>query len=477
MPPMLDPLLDLPIDQDSSAPYAGRGRGDSGQGPAKVEPVMKIQAAGRSDIGRRRENNEDAYLIDPALGLYVVCDGVGGHAAGEVASETACQVLAEQLGWRRAAFDAMAADPTADQRFTALEAVDQAIQATGLAVHEIGMADERRRGMSCTLTMMLVVGRQAIIGHVGDSRAYLLRGNQAHLLTDDHTMATDHFRRGLISAGEVARSPYTSALTRVLGATPSCEPDLLCIDLADGDQFVLCTDGLSDYLQPPELAALCASARPPAAARQMIDQANQRGGADNSTAIVLSVRTVRGESVVDVAQRIEAMRRIPLFKHLRYVDLLKVLNVVQSESWAADQYIIREGADGQSLYILLSGQVAVMKSEQTIAKLQPGSFFGEMALIDLAPRSADVIARSDCRTLSIPRDDFYRMLRSDPQLAVKLLWGLSRVLNQRLRDTSEQLGLARASPAMSGEVDDSHDPGEALFDVVTQIIASDGSDH
>lgn len=239
-----------------------------------------------SDIGTSRDNNEDyAGALVPASGdpLFVVCDGMGGHAAGEVASRLGVETMLAQ--WT-------AGSGAAHQRLRS--AVRTANVAVFDASHEVG-----RRGMGSTLTALAVSGKEVAISHVGDSRAYLVRQGQAAQLTADHSRVGEMLRMRLITAEQAARHPARSMLTRSLGTDPTVQPDLSRHPAEVGDAYVLCSDGLWDSVGRAEIAGIVsgdAEDGQPAAAQAtaaLIELALKRDAPDNVTVVVIRLLGLR----------------------------------------------------------------------------------------------------------------------------------------------------------------------------------------
>jgi protein phosphatase len=224
-----------------------------------------------TDVGRVREGNEDAYLLDDAMGLMAVADGMGGHRAGEVASVTALEAL-------RAAI-------------TSGRPLRESIEDANQAVFAKAQTDTNLRGMGTTLTAgTLVAGGTVLVGHVGDSRAYLLHDGELRQVTEDHSLVEELVREGRLTADEAAVHPQRSIITRALGVDASVEVDVYPVELAPGDRLLLCSDGLTGMVQPDIIAATLRREDDPArAAAQLIDAANQAGGEDNITVVVVAV--------------------------------------------------------------------------------------------------------------------------------------------------------------------------------------------
>ncbi len=224
-----------------------------------------------TDVGRVRDGNEDAYLVDDAMGLVAVADGMGGHRAGEVASATALEAL-------RAAV-------------TSGRPLRESIEDANEAVFTKSLTDTSLRGMGTTLTAgTLASGGTLLVGHVGDSRAYLLHDGELRQVTDDHSLVEELVREGKLTADEAAVHPQRSIITRALGVDSSVVVDVYPVELVPGDRLLLCSDGLTGMVQPDDIAAtLRRESDPTRAAAQLVDAANSAGGEDNITVIVVAV--------------------------------------------------------------------------------------------------------------------------------------------------------------------------------------------
>jgi len=419
-------------------------------------PVIRSWA--RTDVGRKRSHNEDAYLVDEALGLYAVADGMGGHAAGEVASTLAVQSLRDALAGEKAVVDAFARTPSIEARESVAQAMERAVQKACADVYALSLGDPNKRGMGTTLVALLACGRSAVIAHVGDSRAYLFRKDRVHQLTEDHTMVQEQLKRGLITKADAATAENRNVITRAVGIQPSVAVDTLATDLLPGDVYVLCTDGLHGYLAEDELPSMFGQEKQ-RLVDLLIDLALHRGGKDNATAIALAVDAGADEESADVEGRTEVLRRIPLFQHMTYKELLGILGIARGRQFQKGQAIIREGETGDELFVLFRGKVQVAKGEMAIATLKAGGHFGEMGLVDQAPRSATVTAVEETSAVSIDRDSLLKLMRRDSLLAVKLLWSFVQVLSERLRNTNEALTGLKSELDRARNVADSQDGG------------------
>jgi serine/threonine protein phosphatase PrpC len=421
-----------------------------------------IQFWAATDVGKVRDHNEDNFLVDPKLNLFVVADGMGGHAAGEVASAIAVNTMRDVVGQNRDLLEAFREGSRIASNSDVLSLLEHAVQKACAEIHELAEKEAEKRGMGTTLSSLLVIGNRGFIAHVGDSRIYLLRGGRVVQLTEDHSLINELIKRGKLTASEAESSPYKNAVTRAVGVYESVEADTFDFEVLPGDLFLLASDGLTGYLQNSEIPAIVerqeSIEQVPAA---FIDLANGRGGKDNITTIVARVVDSEGKAIElhkEIDLKIETIRRMPIFKFLSYKELVRILNITEVMEAERKQTVIREGDEGEDLFIVLKGSVRVHKGETDIVTLGAGDHFGEMALIDKAPRSASVSAAEPSQLLRIGRSDFFGVIRNEPRLATKLLWSFLQVISERLRATSAELSGARSSVEIE-------DLTEELFDI------------
>jgi protein phosphatase len=246
------------------------------------------RAAALTDAGRKRRRNEDAVRVDIALGLAAVADGMGGHPAGDLASAVAVQAVFDHLR------------PTLEPPAEAISgrpagaAMAEAVRGADASVRRAAREDPARAEMGTTLTTLLLPAHDghAVIGHVGDSRAYRFRSGALELLTRDHTWVWDQLLAGHLTARQARVHPRRSLLTQALGVEASVEPDVLEVEARPGDVFLLCSDGLTEMLDDPVIEALLAGHLPEGldeAASALVDAANGEGGRDNVTVALLEV--------------------------------------------------------------------------------------------------------------------------------------------------------------------------------------------
>ena len=243
-----------------------------------TKPGPAMRSAGNSHIGKVRTTNEDALIVEPRLGLYAVLDGMGGANAGDVAAQVARDAVREFVHQHRTALPPR-------------ELLEAAIVGASAAVFGESQRHRDRHGMGTTVVACLVVDAQrVVIGHVGDSRAYLWRDGRLQAMTRDHTIVEELVDRGLLSAEEAERHPYKNVLSRNLGAKPETRVDCLHLELRPGDRLLLCSDGLTDMVKESEIAEVLASrAASEDACGALVDLALEHGGRDNVTVIVTTI--------------------------------------------------------------------------------------------------------------------------------------------------------------------------------------------
>lgn len=413
---------------------------------------MEIKYWAGTDVGRKRAGNEDNFLIDKQLKLFVVADGMGGHASGDIASAMAVHGIRDVIDAERDIFENYDdADPRSHVEVCTL--LEYAVHHTCATIHNKARAEPEKRGMGTTLVVMLVIGARGFIAYVGDSRIYLLRGGIVYQLTEDHSLKNELIRMGKITADEFEDSPYASlknAMTRAVGVYESVEVDTLDFDIIPGDTFLLCSDGLYEYLEDDDIANTLALPEIKEIPGSLIDVANTRGGKDNITALVVQVAGDDDDSdrAAELNFTLDTLKAVPLFEELSYQQLVRILNLSAQRAVMAGEAVFVEGDAGDELHVILRGQVELTREGIPVATLGPGSHLGEMSLIDTSLRSATATVIETGKILSISRSDFYEILRREPRLAVKLLWSFLRILAGRLRKTTADLADAKTATGM-----------------------------
>src|SRR5580704_464213 len=242
---------------------------------------MELSFAAATDVGRQRTHNEDNFLIDKKLRLFLVADGMGGHAAGEVASSIAVHEIRDTIHGSRELIERYRVDHPGVQPYEILQVLEHAIQAACSAVYTRAQAEPDKRGMGTTATVLLIAGTgdhlRGFIAHVGDSRVYLARQNQSHILTEDHSLMNELVRRGKLNREQIETSPYKqykNAVTRAVGVYASVEVDTFDFDILPGDRFLLCSDRMYAYVDDAELPRQLADGEVKEVPKKLVERAN-----------------------------------------------------------------------------------------------------------------------------------------------------------------------------------------------------------
>jgi protein phosphatase len=243
---------------------------------------MKTLVYSLTDVGKKRDHNEDSFLVRDELGLFAVADGMGGHQAGERASRMALETLAAVL--KRPDGPPQAAD-----RDDILARLRDATQSAGAAIFDAAQADPTLQGMGTTLTSLWFHGGRAYLAHVGDSRAYLFRDGRCQQLSDDHSWVSEQVRAGMMTEDEARESKFRHIITRSVGFEREVMVDGAAIPVQSGDVYIICSDGLSNYVEGDELARILTSRFYRDVPRLLVELANDRGGDDNITVVLVHV--------------------------------------------------------------------------------------------------------------------------------------------------------------------------------------------
>ncbi|MFT7522083.1 MAG: serine/threonine protein phosphatase PrpC [Kiritimatiellia bacterium] len=397
--------------------------------------MIKFHA--RTDVGRKRRNNEDSLLAAAEVGLFVVADGVGGRKAGELASAITVNTFQKYGPRLQEVVKAFEKDPNRTTRNGVLWLLDEAANMASKRVYEAA-APTGRQGMTTTLVAMVVGGGGAFIVHVGDSRAYLQRDRELRQLTEDHSMVNQLLRQGSITQEEAVRSRYRNVITRAIGLYPSVQADTLFIELVEGDRLMLCSDGCSDLISPTAISAIMNEGSVTQSCDTLIQASLDAGGKDNVTVIVVEPEAVL--EAKSVASRAQAMERLFLFQDLPFHARLRVSRIVSEVRAEDGQVLVHQGDAGDTMYTVVHGEVAVVVDGTEVTRLGSGQHFGELTLADQLPRSADIIARGPCRLLCIERSALHDFCMLEPVLGNQIMWKLVVTLGTRLRQTNKMLG-------------------------------------
>jgi PPM family protein phosphatase len=382
---------------------------------------MSTTSGSATSVGRVRDHNEDCFANDDTVGVYVVCDGMGGHAAGEVAAAMAVASVLATVGAAHHA--GKPTEPVERMRILRL-----AISRACAEVFEAARESDRA-GMGTTIVAVWADGPTAVVANVGDSRAYLLRDGDLVQLTSDHTISADLVRRGLLTTETEKTFRFRNYLSRTVGTQPAVEIDVRLLDLANEDRIVLCSDGLSHYLDESlDAAGRVEAGEPQTTADQLVAFAEEQGGVDNITVVVADVAGLEETRASDPTRTLEFLGECEVFAGLPSRDLLLVLAAGRLEHWKEGQVLVREGAPVSRIYIVVSGEVSGRAGGTEVDRFAAGRMTGGRTLMEPLLARLTLTAATDAEVLRFEGSALRRLFLRRPMLGVRVLGRLNRRL-------------------------------------------------
>jgi serine/threonine protein phosphatase PrpC len=251
---------------------------------------LTVVSAGLTDVGRKRNHNEDSFLIDDELQLYVVADGMGGHAGGGTASRIAVETIDRELRKIREGGENPFTQESPLQDSQLPEALRSSVERACLSIFTAAQEDTRLAGMGTTVISLLVHGDHALFAHVGDSRAYLIRGELIQQISEDHSLVNEQIKAGMITPEEAKHSRYKNIITRSVGFEEEVQVDVMGLVTEPEDTFILCSDGLANMVEDKEMLDIARRTKFEDLPKTFVELANERGGDDNISVIVVQTR-------------------------------------------------------------------------------------------------------------------------------------------------------------------------------------------
>lgn len=397
---------------------------------------MQPKVFGKTDVGKKRKNNEDAFLIDEQLGLFAVADGMGGHAAGEVASSMALDIAKKELNNWSGVLNEYKPDSSAEVRDVILNLIEETLQRACQAVYQESIDNPDRQGMGTTVSMVLIKNDSAFLGHVGDSRIFLVREGSVHQLSEDHSLVHEMYKQGRIGTTEAEKASYRNIITRAVGHQERVRVDTLQMDLLPGDRLLLCSDGLSDYLRPGDVEKTLSAGPVEEAPHRFVELALERGGKDNITVVLVEIPGDEATSSKTLQHRMEVMQGAPLFSLLEYRELVALMNTSYIRKVSEGEFIAQKDETTDEMLILTRGEARVLVDEREVARLHEGSHIGEISLFSTTPRATTVQATTASELLVVGRQQFYKFINRETLAGLKILWRLVQMSIQRTAKTA-----------------------------------------
>ena len=394
---------------------------------------MRAQGRARTDVGLVRSGNEDDYLADSALGVFAVCDGVGGHAAGEVASAMTIITIERSLTEQRDAIARAKLEP--DGANDLADVVANALRHACNEVYARASSDPELAGMGSTATVLVVAGERAVMAHVGDTRLYLLRNRAAHQLSFDHTLAAELVRQGKLAPDQERGHPQSHVLTRAIGPQPSVDVETLVFDLDPGDRLILCSDGLADHIPSTDwLAEKVADTNLEDVPDELVEYALACGGHDNIT--VLAVDVDPEDDLVAPSDGADGRRRASgprtqqllsvigdsyLFSGLSLAQLTRVLGQARIESHQPGDVVRSFGTVLDEILVVVEGALRIERPGRDAAVLAAGQQLGEGLVLRPRPINATITAEGTATLLTLDAAGLIELASSRPWLGIDLL--------------------------------------------------------
>lgn len=390
------------------------------------------EAVTRSSAGGRKVN-EDAALWLGDVPLLAVADGMGGGGAGDAAAEIAFDCLKVNASFLTSEARRVDTNRTSRGRLNINLLLESAFKWAHLEISRAARAGQRRR-MATTLLSVVVAGDHAFISHVGNCRAYLLRGGRLHRLTQDHTVAAA--RRSYQTAAPTETDPNEERrLLQILGSG-NIDVDLAEVPLANDDVLLLCTDGLSQPLSEEQMAELIAPTQLDASADRLLAAAEEAGN-DNVAFVMARIGNERDR--VSVEEVAELMRSVFLFSDLDAAERYLLAPFLQERRYAVGDVLIEEGVLGAEFYVIVEGSVRITRDGVHLVDVGMGGHLGELTLARPSMRSATVTALEPVRVYALSRERFLKISERRPALGARLSLSLLDTVGERLRDLTDRL--------------------------------------
>lgn len=415
---------------------------------------MHTLALAATHVGQRRQHNEDRYCVNDELGLYAVADGMGGHAKGEVAAQLSVDTVESHL---RDRVDELRRAREAADGNALVELVRGATHAACAAVFHAARERPTQSGMGCTLSVLVVADSTAVLGHIGDSRVYLLRDGHVEQLSQDHTYAAEMLRGGRVDPSDPILQRYKHVLSRAVGQQEVVQVDLLQFAVLPGDRLLLCSDGLSEYVPSDDwLATALGDADFDGVPDALVAMANNAGGKDNITAVAVQVTVDPAHHAAmlqlrtDFHVKIDALNSVWLFENLSFTQMNRVLEICEAVVYAVGQEVTIEGDPIGHLILVLEGELELRRGGRRVANIAGGEHVGATSLARPRRARGTLVALKRTHALVLRREDFGALCQARPWLGIALLQRLAL----RLGDTLDRAVVddANAGEPLTGSI-------------------------
>lgn len=397
---------------------------------------MRIEDAAILTDPGPRPVNEDGVLRIPELGLFAVADGMGGGGSGDRAVEVAFKLTRDRETVLRRHIVAVKEDDTSHRRLAMAAAIEDLLNTIHRRV-KMDASRNQRPGTGVAMTIAIIAGERAYLGHVGNCRAYLFRDGRVRQLTEDHTVAHYKFRHGKLSAAEANSSPERNQLYQVLGQGSQIDIDTAEVPLADGDTLLLCSDGVHSVLDEGGIQKNLGHATADAGARALVEAARRAGTKDN-IALCLT-RVAGGDAPARVERTARILESVFLFSVLSEASRRMIAPYLEEHRIKGGTVLFKEGDDADRFYMLIEGSARVSKGDTPLVDVGPGGNFGELCLARAHTRSAAVTILEDSFLYSLSRDAFREIVTTRHAVGAMISFAMLDYIGDRLRDLTNRV--------------------------------------
>lgn len=416
---------------------------------------MLAIARGKDHFGHKRTTSEDVFRLYDDLGLYIVCDG-SRDEDGRWAAETICDVIHSEIKERERDLAEYRQAPTRDKRLKIELVLAEALHKASATVHKAIAVDRARKPSSSAVDAVLFLGDVLISAHVGNTRLYLTRNGQAHLLTRDHTYYQEMLEAIPKGSQSSVNPAFKKRLTRAIGDAENVPAQVGSISLMAGDSVLICSNGISDAFTEgaPELARACQANEHSTLAARLVELALHRGIDDNMALIALQIEAEREAQAVtppanrDARKQLALLRSIQVFKsiHADEAALMKIQGLLTFRTVPKGDVIVQEGSPSDEMFVIISGRVDIQTKGVVVAERGSNEVLGEMGFFSRELRSATVVATEACELMSIQRWDFDALVEKDPWLGYRIVTEIVIELSTKLRVRTDGVAQALSGP-------------------------------
>jgi len=410
---------------------------------------MKYLSYAVTDVGKKRNNNEDRFLNLAEKNLFIVADGMGGGKQGALAAEMAVEFVKNHVIENYSIVDVYKVTGSDENRKMVIKMLTAAVVNANAIVYKESLKSRRPVQMGATFTLFMAVGDSGFMVHAGDSRFYLVRNGEISQISTDHNIREDYLRKYGKEPENIDTS-YGDMLTKAVGIAEFLEPEAMTFDIMTEDRILLCSDGLHKYFKGHNFNGLKQLITKDVETREreleyieqlshnLIDFAYNNGADDNITVVVVSAQDTSDDEVTgsrELQIKFDVIRNSGLFKALTYPELLKIMEKAEIRTHNKYDIVLNEGREmsEKEILLLIEGHVTVLRKSKVITRLGPGDHFGDMSLLDEGPRSATIFVDKPSTFLILNKSAFLEIIRDYPEIGVKVLWELAATLSRRLR--------------------------------------------